>query len=75
MRNSNDAIKNRTRDLPTCSTVPQSTAPPRAPYVIRHDANEYKLLQILCHVNHVAKRLKKELVMLTFILLGWVFKF
>jgi len=33
------------------------------------------LLQILCHVNHVAKRLKKELVMLTFILLGWVFKF
>ena len=29
MKNSNDIIGNRTRDLPTCSAVPQSTAPPR----------------------------------------------
>ena len=31
MKNSNDTIGNRTRDLPACSAVPQSTAPPGAP--------------------------------------------
>ena len=31
MKNSNDSIGNRTRDLPACSTTPQPTAPPRAP--------------------------------------------
>jgi len=31
MKNSNDTIGNRTRDLPTCSAVSQPTAPPRAP--------------------------------------------
>jgi hypothetical protein len=31
MKNSNDTIKNRTRNLPACSTVPQPTAPPRTP--------------------------------------------
>jgi hypothetical protein len=30
MKNSNDIIENRTRDLLTCSAVPQPTAPPRA---------------------------------------------
>jgi hypothetical protein len=33
MKNSNDTIGNRIRDLPVCSTVPQPTAPPRAPVV------------------------------------------
>jgi len=33
MKNSNDIIGNRTRDLPACSAVPQPTAPPRAPAV------------------------------------------
>ena len=28
MKNSNDTIRNRTRDLPACSAVPQQTAPP-----------------------------------------------
>jgi len=32
MKNSNDTIGNRTRDLPTCSTVPQPTALPRDSY-------------------------------------------
>ena len=32
MKNSNDTIGNRTRDLLTCSTVPQPTAPPRSPF-------------------------------------------
>ena len=31
LKNSNDAIGNRTRDLPVCSAIPQPTAPPRAP--------------------------------------------
>jgi hypothetical protein len=31
MKNSNDNMGNRTRDLPTCSAVPQPTALPRAP--------------------------------------------
>jgi hypothetical protein len=31
MKNSNDTIGNRSRDLPVCSAVPQPTAPPRAP--------------------------------------------
>jgi hypothetical protein len=29
MKNSNDTIVNRTRNLPVCSAVPQTTAPPR----------------------------------------------
>jgi len=33
MKNSSDSIGNRNRDLQTCSTVPQPTAPPRAPGV------------------------------------------
>jgi hypothetical protein len=31
MKNSSDTIGNRSRYLPACSTVPQPTAPPRAP--------------------------------------------
>ena len=31
MKNSNDTIGNRTRDIPACSAVPEPTAPPRAP--------------------------------------------
>jgi len=31
MKNFNDTIGNRTRDLPIYSAVPQPTAPPRAP--------------------------------------------
>jgi hypothetical protein len=33
MKNSNDTIGNRTRDLPACSAVPQPTTPPCAPMV------------------------------------------
>jgi hypothetical protein len=31
LKNSNDTVGNRTRDLPTCGAVPQPTAPPRTP--------------------------------------------
>ena len=34
-RNSNDTIGIRTRDLPACSAVPQSTVSPRAPIQLR----------------------------------------
>jgi hypothetical protein len=34
MKYSNDTIRNRTRDLPDCSAVPQPTAPQRAYYCI-----------------------------------------
>jgi hypothetical protein len=33
MKNFIDTIVDRTRDLPACSTVPQPTAPLRAPHV------------------------------------------
>ena len=33
MNHSSDTIGNRTRDLPTCSAVPQPTALPRAPII------------------------------------------
>ena len=39
---SNDIIGNRTRDLPTCSTVPQPTAPPRAHVLFLSVFNRFK---------------------------------
>jgi hypothetical protein len=33
MKNSNDTIVNRTRDLPVCDAGPEPTAPLRAPYI------------------------------------------
>jgi hypothetical protein len=36
MKNSNDIIGNRTRDLPACSAVPQPTAPPRTPVSVMY---------------------------------------
>ena len=48
MKNSNDTIGIRTRDLPACSAVPQPTAPPRTP----------RLLVVECNLS---VRLKKPL--------------
>ena len=39
MKNSNDTIGNRTRDLSTCSAVPKPTAAPRASYETRVKCN------------------------------------
>ena len=41
MKNPNDTIKNQTRDLPTCSSVPQPTAPPPAPLFVLVPGNYY----------------------------------
>ena len=46
MKNSNDTIGNRTRDLPAFSAVPQPTAPPRAPCVPVYVYNVYKLFSL-----------------------------
>ena len=35
MRNSNDTIGNRTRDIPARSAVPQTTEPPRTPHIVQ----------------------------------------
>ena len=43
MRNSNDTIGNRTRDLSACSVVPQPTAPPRAPTVQSGARNDIRM--------------------------------
>jgi len=47
MKNSNDAIGNRTRDLPARSAVPQPTAPPRAPSTETLNLNMYNSMIIL----------------------------
>jgi hypothetical protein len=42
MKNFSDIIGNRTRDLPTCSAVPQPTAPPAAcPFYMMIDVKNY----------------------------------
>jgi len=45
MKNSSDTIGNRTRELPTCSAVPQLTAPPRAPVLVRTKRNSINKLK------------------------------
>jgi len=48
MKNTNDTIGNRTRDLPACSAVPQPTAPPRIPeYQTRYSVIIKVVLSIL----------------------------
>ena len=37
MKNFNDIIGNRTRDLQACSAVPQPIPPPRAPQTVEDD--------------------------------------
>ena len=54
MKNSNNTIGNRTRDLPACSAVPQPTALPRVP--IGH--RTYRL------VSAVSARLSRKLELL-----------
>ena len=37
MKNTSDTTGNRTRNLPSCSVVPQPSAPPRAPsFTVKH---------------------------------------
>jgi len=34
MKNFNDTVENRTRDLPACSVMPETTVPPPTPEII-----------------------------------------
>jgi hypothetical protein len=46
MKNSNATIENRTRDLPSCSAVPQPTAPPCAPGIfVKHFLYGHRYIQ------------------------------
>jgi hypothetical protein len=45
MKNSKDAIRNGTRDLPTCSAVPQPNALPRAPLVVADIENNVTVVE------------------------------
>jgi hypothetical protein len=42
MKNFNDTIWNRTRDLPACSAVPQATAPPRTGLDVTQDMGRWR---------------------------------
>jgi hypothetical protein len=46
MKNSSDTIGKRTRDLPACSLVPSTTAPPRAPGILKATFNVWTWLPI-----------------------------
>jgi hypothetical protein len=49
MKNFNDTIGNRTRDLPGCSAVPQPTAPPAAcPY---SEENKWNIQAFITHIS------------------------
>jgi hypothetical protein len=53
MKNSNDTIWNRSRDLPVCSAMPQPTAPPRAPVHICKDINILEVIWLCdCYGIH-----------------------
>jgi len=45
VKNSNDTIGNRTRDLPSCIAAPQSTAPPPAPVETAQRTIAYALVK------------------------------
>jgi hypothetical protein len=55
MKNSSDTIGNRTRDLPTCSTVPQPTALPRAPLLIVK-YNKFFTHKIFLKFTHIYRK-------------------
>jgi hypothetical protein len=46
MKNSNDTIGNRTRDLQACSAVPQPTAPPRNPDFVHVMFTKFKQILV-----------------------------
>ena len=63
MKNSNDTIGNRTRDLPACSAVPQPTAPQRAPFLFhafRKNKEELCLNEALFHLSQAGIGTGKE---------------
>ena len=63
MKNFNDTIGNRTRDLLACSAVPQPIAPPRAPsHIIHSRPKSYNLHINVCESHHTIHRLSKSFI-------------
>ena len=60
MKNSNDTIGNRTRDLPTCSAVPQPTALPRALTLHVENYDLYSVSYVHEAGSHMKKRSQAE---------------
>jgi len=58
MKKSNDTIGNRTRDLPTCSAVPQPTALPRAPKTFV-EPYIMVLIEHLVHTCQIVERFER----------------
>jgi hypothetical protein len=56
MKNSNDTIGNRARDLPVCSAVPQPTAPPR-PMKFHEETSNCVLMKSVVRLAVFAKKL------------------
>ena len=57
MKNSNDTIGNQTRDLLTCSAVPQPTAPPRSQVqMLNYCVNSELIPASVCHDQSVIVR-------------------
>jgi hypothetical protein len=50
MKNSNDNYRNRNRDFPVSSAVPQPTVPPRAP-ILKHDAIYFRRQVYVYHIR------------------------
>jgi hypothetical protein len=50
MKNSNDTIGNRTRDLPACGVVFQPTAPPRAPFVYSRNTIFFRITFFISNI-------------------------
>ena len=46
MKTSSDTIGNRIRDVPAFSAVPQPTAPPRAPVLLKHECHITRAVSI-----------------------------
>ena len=70
MKNSNDTIGNRTRDLPTCSSMPEPTALPRVPAKLINPLNAelnpicYLLALLRAHhFLHISKIRVKSLIL------------
>ena len=63
MKNPNDTIGNRTRDLPTCSAVPQPTALPRAALwkILARNREEVTGIRGMKHVDNLAEYRRDDL--------------
>ena len=56
IKSSDDSIGNRTLDFPTCSAVPQPTAPPRVPH--------YWLGALLIMLTYIAISLRPQRILM-----------